>query len=126
MQRISKKDRHVRGNWEKSPDLPDVEGIEAIRYHFVIVDDRDREGILRRILDQIQKISAIVMVREGIIGKVKGTRLKYLFATYDTYVAPRELDLTKARKPVKRDEDLRERKEGSGGIEDYVANLYEG
>ena len=44
--KIYKKDRHIRWNWEKSPDNPD-----AVRYHFIVVDNKNKEGIMGKILE---------------------------------------------------------------------------
>ncbi|HJX50054.1 MAG TPA: hypothetical protein VJ438_01190, partial [Candidatus Nanoarchaeia archaeon] len=82
-------ERHIRWNWEKSPDNE-----EMVRYHFVVVDDKDREGIMRRITEQLLAINPIEPVREE-EGKVKGTEFRYLFESYDTVVAPREISWTK-------------------------------
>ena len=35
MVRITKQDRHIRWNWEESPDREEI-----VRYHFVVVDDK--------------------------------------------------------------------------------------
>jgi hypothetical protein len=53
---------------------------------------------------------------------VKDTRFCYLFASYDSPANPNVLSLFRLNIPVKKDNDLRERKKGN--IEDYVANLY--
>ena len=122
MEKISKKSRHIRWNWEPSPENPK----ELVRYHFVIVDDRGRKKIRNQILEQIQKITpGIEVIREGIEGRVMGTRLRYLFSTYDTVIAPEPINLYQIGKPVKRDFELRERIKKGFNVEDYVANLYE-
>jgi len=124
---VDKTERHVRCNWEKSPDdssTPvDIDGLGLMRYHFVVVDDRDREGVLLRILDQMQQFGDLIPVR-NVEGKVAGTRFRYLFRSYDSTIAPRELNLNLFRKPVIKDSELRERKKSSEAIEDYVANIY--
>jgi len=109
-------ERHVKWNWEKSPDNE-----EMVRYHFVIVDDKDREGIMRRITEQLLAINPVQLIR-SVEGKVKRTEFRYLFESYDTLVAPREISWEKVRKPIRRDAELRERKVGN--IEDYVADAY--
>lgn len=69
------------------------------------------------------------MVNEGVIeirkleGKVKGTRYRYLFESYDSRTAPDFINWAKINKSCKRDKELHERKRGS--IEDYVASIYE-
>ncbi len=115
---VLKKSRHIRWNWEQSPDSE-----ELVRYHFVIVDDKGREGIRNQIFEQLQKVSSgIEMIRER-EGKVKGTEYRYLFSSFETVLGPEMIDFTKIRKPIKRDKDLIERKRGN--IEDYVSRLYE-
>lgn len=114
---VYRKSRHVRWNWEPSPDNPDL-----ARYHFVIVDDRFREGILSRILIQLQEAGPIEHI-QTIEGKVEGTRLIYLFSTYDSKASPLVIDWSKIGKPFKQDGDLVERKRGN--IEDYVSRVYE-
>ncbi|MFC1682574.1 hypothetical protein ACFL0X_03070 [Nanoarchaeota archaeon] len=85
---IHRNSRHIRWNWEKSPDV-----LESVRYHFVIVDDKGRARIKDEILGQIQRVrSGIGVVRE-VEGRVKGSRLNYLFLSFDTPVALRELHL---------------------------------
>lgn len=114
---ISNRSRHIRWNWEQSS-----ENSELVRYHFVVVDDKDRSGILRRVIEQLSRWGDLIPIRE-LEGKVIGSKHRYLFVTYDTQTAPREIDFSKVRKPVKKDLDLRERLRGN--IEDYVAEIYE-
>ena len=115
---IAKKeiDRHVDWNWEQSPD-----NHLLIRYHFVVVDDRNREGIMRRIVGQLAKVESVERVKTS-EGKVKNSKFRYLFESYDSQIAPRVIDWTKVKKPIEFDPDLRERHIGS--IEDYVADKY--
>src|SRR3989344_8550098 len=114
--KISNKERHVRWNWEISPESG------LVRYHIVVVDDKGRDTTIERLLEQIQKYGFVESIRR-VDGKVAGTDYRYLFVSYDTPIAPREIDFTETRKPVKRDANLRERMKGS--IEDYVARIYE-
>jgi hypothetical protein len=117
MMKIMKHSRHVRWNWERSPDNEN-----NVRYHFVIVDDRGREGIMRKILGQLQLYDSLVSIRsvEGSLGR----GLRYLYESYDTTIAPRMIAWSKVGKLIKRDPDLRERT--IGNVEDYVARTYEG
>ena len=110
----NKRQRHVRWNWEQSS-----ESIETVRYHFIIVGDKDREGTMRTLLQQLQQVSSVERMRheEGRAGK-----MKYLFESYDTRTAPRILDFTRLPALIIQDKNLRERIRGS--IEVYVANLY--
>ncbi len=116
--RILKNSRHVRWNWEESPD-----DSQLVRYHVIVVDDRDREGIFRRVTDRIQKYSWLKLVRDT-DGKVKNSRLLYLFRSFDTPLAPREIDWSRVSENVKRDPKLYEREVGN--IEDRVSDFYSG
>ena len=115
-------ERHIRWNYEMSLDLDDVDGREGLRYHFVIVDDKDRRGILCKILEQLAEFYNVTSVRE-VNGKVKNSKLRYLFKSYDTLTSPKMIDWKKVGKVVKRDKKLYER--ARGNIEDYVARIYE-
>jgi hypothetical protein len=121
MTAILKKSRHARWNWERSPD-----NLDAVRYHFIIVDDKDRKGKMRNIIDSIRsKITSnysFDRVR-SVEGKVAETEFRYLFESYDALYSPTLLNMNRLFKRNVRDKDLYERKKGN--IEDYVANLYE-
>lgn len=114
--RIKITDRHIRWNWEKSPDREDT-----VRYHYIVVDNKRREGAFESILEQFQRLKAteIVRTREG---KVEGSPHRYLLNSFDINVAPREIDKTRFRLPLVRDRNLYERQIGS--IEEYVRKLY--
>ncbi|HPD81570.1 MAG TPA: hypothetical protein PK357_00540 [Candidatus Pacearchaeota archaeon] len=120
MGKINKKERHIRWNWEKSPD-----DFELVRYHFVVVDDKDRKGKIRKILDSISsEISSsysFVEIR-SVEGKVEGTDFRYLFESYDTFYSPTLLNMNKLFKNAFKDKDLYERKRRN--VEDYVADRY--
>ena len=109
-------ERHIRWNWERSPDDDDM-----VRYHIVVVDDKDRPGIVRRILEQLQECSSVIPVRTT-EGKVKGTEFRYLFESYDAPVAPKMISWEQVSKRIIKDSDLRERTKGN--IENYVAGIY--
>jgi hypothetical protein len=118
LKKVFRRSRHIRWNWEQSQD-----NRELIRYHIVVVDDKNRGGVMNKFLDQIQKVSSGLEKIREYGGKVADSNLRYLFGSYDTVVAPKEIDWTKISKSIKKDGDLRERVRGN--IEDYVANLYE-
>ena len=118
MKRVKKNSRHIRWNWEQSPDNP-----ELVRYHFIDVDDKNREGIMRKIIEQLTKYGFVEKSRQSLKGKVKGSKFRYLFESYDSDQKPSMLDLSKLGKFIKRDYDLYERKVGN--LEDYVIGLYE-
>ncbi|MDO8622720.1 MAG: hypothetical protein Q7R52_00580 [archaeon] len=113
--KISNTDRHIRWNWETAEE-------GKVRYHFVVVDDKNRNVLIDRILEQMREFGFVESVRRC-EGKVKDSKLRYLFDSYDSDVSPTNINLSRLRKPVKRDFDLKERQRGS--IEDYVFNTYE-
>jgi len=118
--RFDSKARHIRWNHEQSPDNP-----ELVRYHIIIVDDKDREGKLTKTLRTMQEKVAMNYSFEEIRkteGQFVGTEYRYLFVSYDTAYSPKLFGPSEVSKNLKQDSALRERKRGN--IEDYVANLY--
>ena len=113
---IKTTDRHIRWNWEASPDRQD-----AARSHYVIVDNKRREGTFESIVDQFQQFSAIEIVRTC-EGKVEGSPHRYLLNSFDANVSTREIDKTLFKLPTVRDKNLYERHISS--IEEYVMKLY--
>ncbi len=116
-----KKSRHIRWNWEKSPDND-----ERVRYHIIVVDDKDREGKFRKLIDRVKGQVASNYSFEEIRsaeGKVTGTEFRYLFKSYDTLYSMQFLRNALFDFKAVQDPNLRERKVGN--IEDYVANIYE-
>lgn len=122
--RIPNKSRHIRWNWERSEDNFEMDN-PFVRYHIVVVDDKNREGIMEKILNQLQKVTEGIELIRKTEGKVKGSKFRYLFGTYDSMVAPRIIDWSGISKNVKRDPQLRERVKEGHTIEDYVFNIYE-
>lgn len=118
---VSKKDRHIRWNWEQSPEMDDADCRHYVRYHFIVVDDRDREGIMRKLIKGLIQYGEVIE-RKHAEGIVRGTGLRYLFKSYDSVIKPEMLDWRKIRKSIRKDNELRERKRGN--IEDYVARVY--
>jgi len=125
MQRIRKNQRHVRWNWEESPDN-EYDGNPMVRYHLVVVDDRNRDGIVRKFLGELDKVRGGQIKIRRREGKVKDTDYRFLFVSYDSSVSPEMVDWSNVKKKVIRDKELWERKDSSDGIEDYVNRLYEG
>lgn len=117
MKKVFKKSRHLRWNWEVSPDNP-----ENLRYHFVIVGDKNRKGIINQVLQPLTEWGFVIPIRKGIEGKVKDSKFRYLFESYDSNQKPSMIDLSKLKKPIKRDIELYERKVGN--VEDYVERIY--
>ncbi len=121
MTRVFKKSRHIRWNWQESPDARDQDGNDSVRYHFVVVEDRNRKGIMNQILEGLAQYGGVTPVRE-VEGDVKDSKLKFLFCSYDTLIRPEKINWPNG-KPLKMDRDLRERQRRN--IEDYVRNKYE-
>jgi hypothetical protein len=120
MGKVIKNIRQVRWNWEKSPDNE-----EMARYHFVIIDDKNRKEKITRIMDSIRaKIDpsySFDLVR-SVEGKMEGIDFRYLFESYDTLYSPNLLNMDVLFKKNFRDKDLYERSKGN--IEDYVSDLH--
>ena len=121
---VSNNSRHIRWNVEQSPENMIMDS-PMNRYHFVIVDDRDRKSISNRIVTNLAKVSSVILIRE-IEGKVKGTKFRYLFVTYDSPASGEVLNLSSLGKPLKKDIDLYERVKKKMSIEDYVMKEYGG
>ena len=115
--RIPRKSRHIRWNCESSSRI-----CGWLRYHFVIVDDKDRKGKLMKIINQLAINDGLVegSVREG---KVEGSKFRYLLASYDSPTNSKMIDWTKISSKVRQDYELRER-EYSEGLENYVADYF--
>jgi hypothetical protein len=122
MRKVKRKERHVRWNWEKSP-----EEMNSVRYHFVIVDDKNRKAKIRKILDSIASgISSSYSFTpiRSVEGKVEGTELRYLLESFDTYYSPTLLKMNVLFKKNVQDKDLYERAKKNDSIEDYVEGLF--
>ena len=114
---IMKDSRHIRWNYEESPD-----NSEMVRAHFIIVDDKNRKGIIHQILEPLVKLNYGMEKIRSVEGKVKGTKYRYLFESYDFRTDPSHIEWNKLGKHIKKDKDLYERVRGT--IEDYVVNIY--
>jgi len=117
---VLKNSRHLRWNYEESPDSS-VGDDPMLRYHFVVVNDKNREGIMNSLAEQLSFTGPIVSIRKK-EGKVRWSKFRYLFRSYDSTTAPRELDFRKVVKSFKRDYDLKEKLKGN--IEYYVERIY--
>jgi hypothetical protein len=113
------KSRHLRWNCEKSPDSTE----EKLRYHLVVVDDKGREEAIKQFIEQLQQTGCVKLVR-SVEDKVKGSKYRFLFESYESRSTPKILDWNNLKKPVVRDRELYERKTGSDGIVNYVENLF--
>ena len=117
---IKRTERHIRWNWEKSPD-----DLEMVRYHFIVVDDKDRDMIMNGLLEKLLKVGPIEFPLQLIRsrqGKVLNSELRYLFQTYDSQVNPSRVRFTSLSKPIKRDLSLNERVRGN--IDNHVKSEY--
>ena len=114
---MAKVNRHIRWNWEQSPDNP-----EMARYHFVIVDDRNRQTLMNKLIEWLSVTGACENIRST-EWKVRGDKCRYLFESYDSRSRPELIQWGNLPKIIIRDRNLKERKVGT--IEDYVTNLYE-
>ncbi|MDP2673252.1 MAG: hypothetical protein Q8O84_05560 [Nanoarchaeota archaeon] len=121
--RVKKNSRHIRWNWQKSPDSE-----EMIRCHFIVVDDKNRNGKMEKILDGALNKSIIQCMFDeirSVEGKVEGSKFKYLFKTYDTAYTPAYLNPKTIFPFVIRDKELYERQKDFEGIVKYVAKIYD-
>jgi hypothetical protein len=114
--------RHIRWNWEQSPER-DADNNPYVRYHFVVVDDRNRAGILNEAVTPLSSYGELIPLR-SLEGKAEGTRYRYLLSTFDSRIKPDFLKLHELGKVVIMDPDLRERIRGT--IENYVSRIYGG
>lgn len=119
--RVPKKSRHIEWNWEQSSDDP-----EKVRYHFVIVDDKNRKEKINRIIQNLCEWGgAIEPIRRDIEGPVIGSGFRYLFESYDINQKPCMINFTLLGKPVMRNKGLYERVKKRHSIEQYVENRFE-
>ena len=82
IKRVLKISRHIMWNWEKSPEE------ELVRYHIIVVNDKNRKGIMNEIIGQFQKVSSGIECIRTREGNVKNSKLKYLFESYDSSLSP--------------------------------------
>ncbi len=118
--KIMPEGRHMLYNWETSPNDP-----EMVRLHIVIVDDKDRDEKLKRMVDLFSNATIIKYPFEiirKIEGKVLGTKYRYLFVSYDTLYNPNLINFSKVSKNPIKDSSLKEKKKGK--IEDYIERIY--
>jgi hypothetical protein len=112
--------RHIRWNWEQSPER-DADNNPYVRYHFVVVDDRNRAGILNEAVTPLSSYGELIPLR-SLEGKAAGTRYRYLLSSFDSKIKPDFLRLHTLGKVVIMDPDLKERIRGN--IEAYVDRVY--
>jgi len=120
---IPKKSRHIRWSSHESPDNFDME-YGLVRYFFVIVDDSesDRRRTLSKILSQLSEVDSRLIKIDKFEGKIEESKWGCLFAIYDSIVSHTVLNLGKLGRPVRKDDNLYQRKVLN--VEDYVSNLY--
>jgi len=103
---ISKKSRHVRWNFHRSP-----ENDQMMRYHIVVVDDKNLRQKMDAIVAQMRAAAGPVeQIRSEVTGNIPKSRgLKYLFETYDSGAAPDMVDPRRTGRPTVLDKELYER-----------------
>ena len=122
MKFIKIRERHIRWNWEISP-----EDSEKVRYHFVVVDDKDRKETMYKILIGLRTASPNghpLELIKTLEGQVLGTKLRYLYQCYDTEVKSEMLRLYNVKLPKIKDIRLKERKKGIN-LTDYIERIYD-
>lgn len=118
--KIRRTERHIRWNWEVSPDNQ-----KLARYHFVVVDDKNRDMKMNSLIEKISRagiINSPVSLIRTRIGNVEGCDLKYFFQSYDSEL--RIGNFVGIHKPIKRDPELKERVKKGLSIEQYVEREY--
>ena len=118
VKKVLKKERHFRWNWEVS-----LEDLDKVRYHFIVVDDRNRRGKMNMILSAFAGYFGTLELVRHCEGQVKDSGLRYLFESYDINIKPSVIKWSKIGLPVVKDKELWER-QSSEGIENYVSTLY--
>jgi len=116
--KVLKDSRHIRGHAHKSPD-DDL----LMRYNIVVVDDKHRRETMGFLSQQLVFAGSIIPVRQNITGAVKNSKFQYLFESFDSRVGTNMFFPSRTGKAVIRDSELYER-QGTDGIEVYVAKLY--
>ena len=111
--------RHIRWNWEPSPD-----NSLLVRYTIIVVDDKKSKETLSKIFQKVQKFYGGLDIKRTAEGKVAGIKLRYLFQSFDTPLAPSFVQWHMMKKLVIQDDDLYERK--NRNIEDFVEKLNKG
>jgi hypothetical protein len=122
---VSRTERHIRWNYEDSPDNPG-----RIRYHFVVVDDKDREETMNMARKGLTTASPNghsiepIKTAEGQVVNIIRNGLRYLYHSYDSEIEPKMLRLYEIPLPKIKDPRLKERKKGIS-ITDYVERIYD-
>lgn len=111
------KERFVFG-WEPSPD-----NSSSIRYHLISVAHNriDAEAKLKIFVEEITKCGPVVVIRQMRKGKTGKSGLEYVFQTFDSQTAHREINKGKLGRNVLMDYRLCERLVRN--IDEYVKKI---
>lgn len=120
-QKLDERKPHIRWNYEVSPDMH-----EAVRYHFVVVEDRiERDSLCDNFARNLNSGGETIELVRDIDIEVADSRYNARFVSYDTRASPNLLGLNSLNVPITlRDMNLVERVKKGSSVEDYVANLY--
>ena len=120
LNKIDLKKPHLRWNYEKSPDMHD-----ALRYHFVIVEDRmERDGVCDKLARNLNSGGKPLEIVRDVEINVQDSRYGGRFVSYDTQASPNLLNLGSLGLPLIKDEFLVERVKKRSSVENYVADKY--
>jgi hypothetical protein len=112
--KVPRDSRHIAHHSERLAD--------GVRVHVVVVDDKNREEIHNRVLGYLRQCGGVEQVR-SCEGRVKDSKMHYLFRSYVTDADPNLIQWTQLGRPVVEDTELFERR-SSDGIEVYVDKKY--
>ncbi len=122
---VTKNDPHIRWDFEKSPNSSEDRGL--VRYHFVVVDNRNLQEKMKKILNKIQRKSIKNFPFDKVdesSGIVDGSEkdLEYLYRCYDTEYTPHYVDFSGISNKIKKDSKLLGRKVIFN--KDYLERIY--
>ncbi|MEM3091128.1 MAG: hypothetical protein QXX55_00900 [Candidatus Pacearchaeota archaeon] len=126
--KILRKERHIRYNWEPSPRETAGNVGQMARFHFAIVGNREeRENDRNKIYEQLLSkpfYTPLEIIREKTYDIINSNETKVLFLSFDSYMSFKNINLKRLGVPIKRDLKLRERVRRGFTIERYVENFY--
>ena len=116
---IPRNSRHVRWNWEQSPDNDLL-----VRYHIVVVGNKKRKQVVEKIYKDLGRITGGIEEKRRVEGKVSGSKFRYLLVSFDHPIAPGYVRWYDLGCLVIKEDELYERKKKGFFIESFVADLY--
>lgn len=124
MHNIPLESRHIRWNWEPSPDNYDFNH-KLLRYNLFIVDDSDfdRRNRLNKIFGQLSRVDSRIVPVNQFEGKIKNSKWTGLLSIYDSIVSSDFLNLKQLGIPIRKDDKMYAREFIS--IQEYISNLYD-